>query len=138
LARIADELPRANPARSLDSGPPARRYVVSAASIARATDLGVSPAQIADWFLRRTGAAPSPAIKLLLGSSSSIPRILKARRTLVLHGPSAELIDGVLQHPATRPYLGDRLGPTTVAMADEHLEVLRTVLNDLGVELDLE
>ncbi len=138
LARIADELPRANPGRVLDSGPLARRYVVSATSIARATDLGVTPAQIADWFVRRTGSAPSPAIKLLLGSNSSSPRILKARRTLVLHVTSAELLDGLLQHPATRPFLGDRLGPTTVAMADEHLGALRTVLNDLGVELDLE
>src|SRR5205823_3919377 len=131
-------VPSANPPRALDSGPPARRYVVSAASITRALDLGVTPAQIADWFVRRTGGAPSPAIKLLLGSSSGSPRILKARRTLVLHGPSAELLDGLLQHPATRPFLGDRLGPTAVAMADVHLEALRAVLNDLGVELELE
>jgi hypothetical protein len=138
LARIADELPRGSSARALDSGTPARRYVVSSASIARAIDLGVTPAQIADWFVRRTGAAPSAAIKLLLGSYSGSPRILRARRTLVLHVPSAELLDGLLQHPATRSLLGDRLGPTTVAMADDHLEALRTVLNDLGVELELE
>jgi hypothetical protein len=138
LARIADELPRANHPRTLDSGPAARRYEVSTASIARATDLGVTPAQISDWFVRRTGGAPSPAIKLLLGSVSGSPRTLKACRTLVLHVPSAELLDGLLQHPATRRFLGDRLGPTAVTMDDQHSEPLRAVLKELGVELDIE
>ena len=30
------------------------------------------------------------------------------------HPADAELLDGLLQHPATRPWLGDRLGPKAV------------------------
>jgi hypothetical protein len=138
LARIADELPAAQLARGVDSGPVARRYVVSAASLSRAIDLGITPAQIADWFIRRTGLAPSPAVKLLLRSTSSSPTIVKARRMLVLYSPSAELIDGLLQHPATRGLLGDRLGPNTLAMQDDQVELLQRVLKELGVELEFD
>ena len=34
---------------------------------------------------------------------------------LVLTLPSVGLLDGLLQHPATSPWLGDRLGPKAVA-----------------------
>ena len=50
---------------------------------------------------------PSPAIRLLFKSTASVPTALKARRMLVLFTPTAELADGLLQHPATRDFLGD-------------------------------
>jgi hypothetical protein len=137
LARIADELPASQFPRGAGSAPLARRYVVTADSISRAAALGISPALIADWFLRRTGMAPSPAVKLLLRSALTPPTTLKARRMLVLTTPLPELIDGLLQHPATCPFLGDRLGPTAVAMPEDQLEALRGVLKELGIELDL-
>ena len=37
--------------------------------------------------------------------------------SLVLRLPDAGLLDGLLQHPATSPWLGDRLGPTAVAIS---------------------
>jgi hypothetical protein len=57
---------------------------------------------------------------------------------LVLNSPSAELIDGLLQHPATRGLLGDRLGPNTLAMQDDQVELLQRVLKELGVELEFD
>jgi len=138
LSRIADELPAArSPSRGTASSPLARRYIVSASSMARATALGISPAQIVEWFLRRTGAPPSPAIKLLFKSTSATPTAVHARRMLVLITPTAELTDGLLQHPATRLLLGDRLGPTAVAVPEDLLERLQSVLKELGLELIL-
>ena len=54
---------------------------------------------------------------------------------IVLSTPSPDLIDGLLQHPATRPHLGDRLGPTAVAVPEDQLELLREVLSSLKIEL---
>ena len=72
LSRIADELPTArNPSRDMASEPSYRRYIVSAGSMARASALGINPGQIVEWFLRRTGGEPSPAIKLLFKSTAS-------------------------------------------------------------------
>ena len=40
------------------------------------------------------------------------------------------------QHPATSPWLGDRLGPTAVIVPDDHLQSLREALKGLGISLD--
>ena len=78
-----------------------------------------------------------PAVRLILASvpSSSGTRApaLKAARMLVLTLPDAGLLDGLLQHPATSPWLGDRLGPTSVTIADDQLEPLRKTLKELGM-----
>ena len=103
------------------------------ASLARATALGISPGQIVEWFLHRTGVPPSPAIRLLFKSTASVSTALKARRMLVLFTPTAELADGLLQHPATRDFLGDRLGPMAVAVPEDLLEKLQGVLKELGL-----
>jgi hypothetical protein len=136
LSRIADERTAVQAPRGTTAVPGGRRYVVTAGSLARAVDLGITPAQIADWFVRRTGAPPPPAIRLLLRSTSPAPTVLRARPMIVLSTPSPELLDGLVQHPATRPLLGDRLGPTAVAVPEDRIEVLRDVLGSLKIELE--
>jgi hypothetical protein len=135
LSRIADELTAPQPSRGAAAVPGGRKYVVTAASLARAVDLGVTPAQIAEWFVRRAGTPPPPAIKLLLRSTSPAPTVLRTRRMIVLSTPSPELLDGLVQHPATRTLLGDRLGPTAVAVPEDQIHELRDVLRTLRVEL---
>ena len=135
LARIADELPPSRSSRAEAASPGGRRYVVSAGSLARAAELGITPAQIAEWFVRRTGMPPPPAIKLVLRSTSATRTVLNTRRMIVLSAPSPDLLDGLLQHPATRPHLAERLGPTAVSVPEEKLESLRDVLKSLKIEL---
>ena len=65
-----------------------------------------------------------------------VARADKAARVLVLTVPDTGLLGGLLQHPATAPWLGDRLGPTAVVIPDDHLEPLRKVLKELGIDLD--
>jgi hypothetical protein len=60
---------------------------------------------------------------------------METSRPLLLHTPSADLLDGLLQHPATGFYLGDRLGPTTVVVPDESLDAFRRALAALGLVL---
>jgi hypothetical protein len=60
-----------------------------------------------------------------------------ARRLLVLTAPSAELLDGVLQHPETRHLLGDRLGPVSAVVPEESIDRLRTALRAFGLEFEL-
>jgi hypothetical protein len=135
LSRIADELTAGRSTRGAEAQPWGRKYVVTAASLARAAELGITPAQVADWFVRRTGSPPPPAIRLLLRSTSPAPTVLKTRRMIVLSTPSPELLDGLIQHPATRPLLGDRLGPTAAAVPEDQIDALRDVLRSLNVEL---
>jgi hypothetical protein len=139
ISRIADELPTArNNARAAPAGQTPRRYLVSAISIARAVSLGITTDQIAEWFLRRAGAPPTPAIKLLLSTTAPVSTVMKARRILVLSTPTAELADGLVQHPATRDLLGDRLGPTAMAVPETSIQKLRDFLRELGIDVTIE
>jgi hypothetical protein len=134
LARFADELP----AHGRAVEPARRRFVVTSASLRRGLDRGLTPQDLADWYARRTGGDIPPAVRLLLTPTGSRVPTLKAARMLVLTLPNPELLDGLLQHPATSPWLGDRLGPTAVAIADDHLEPLRKTLKELGIGVKAE
>ncbi len=135
LARFADE----RPDRHRPDGPsaPRRTFLVSPASLARATENGMTPAQLARWFQQRTGDDLPAAVRLLLHAAGPRVEPFPTRRPVVMTVPTPELLDGLLQHPATGPYLGDRLGPTTVIIPDDDIEGLRRALADLGLALNV-
>ena len=136
LGRFADERPASSPTHGRAVEPVRRRFVVTAASLRRGLDRGLTVEDLSDWYVRRTGGEIPPAVRLLLTPAGSRGPTLKAARMLVLTLPDARLLDGLLQHPDTRPWLGDRLGPTAVAIADDRLEPLREALKELGITLD--
>ncbi len=150
LVRFADEQPLAPGKRTGAGNEPAaprRRFLITPASLARGVEHGLSPALLAHWFVKRTGAEIPPAVRLLLlaqgnananAAAASRPSPLAARRLLVLETPSAHWLDGLLQHPATRRYMGDRLGPTTAIIPEEHVPALSRALKTLGLSLDLD
>lgn len=134
LLRFADEVPSSG----RGSEPARRRFMVTGASLRRGLDRGLTPQDLADWYVRRTGGELPPAVRLVLAHSTPGARVptLKAARMLVLTMPSEDLLDGLLQHPATSRWLGDRLGPTAVAIPDHHLESLRKELLEMGLRLE--
>ncbi|MHB1561886.1 MAG: helicase-associated domain-containing protein, partial [Isosphaeraceae bacterium] len=143
LARFADEQPAAGRGTGADSASTAadairRRFVVIAASLRRGLDRGLTLHDLDDWYVRRTGGEIPPAVRLLLTAMAPrVPR-LKAARMRVLTLPGPALLDGLLQHPATSPWLGERLGPTAVVVPDEHVDSLRRALDELGLAIDLD
>ncbi len=142
LSRFTVEQPSASTSSSASPsespGNPRRRFLVSPATLARAAENGLSPALLAHWYMKRTGAETPPAVRLLLLAASGRTPPLTARRPLILHAPSAQWLDGLLQHPATSAHLGERLGPTTAVVPDESLEAFRRALTGLGLSLDVE
>jgi hypothetical protein len=70
---------------------------------------------------------------LLFSGSQLSPYEL--RRLTVLHVPTAEMADGLQQWPGTRALIVTRLGPTALAVAEEHVDMLRERLATLGVSL---
>ena len=56
----------------------------------------------------------------------------------MLHVAQSETADGLLQWPVTRDLIEERLGPTSLSVADEHLEALRQRLRELGVTVEEE
>jgi hypothetical protein len=110
-----------------------RYYRVTPASLGQGRDSGLSLQTLETWFQQRSGMPVPAATKLLFAGWQLSPYEL--RRLVVLHVPSAEMADGLLQWPETRPLIELRLGPTAVAVAEKHVEALRERLEGLGVRL---
>jgi hypothetical protein len=136
LARFADFMPAPRPERGAVAA--LRRFAVTDASLRRGMSRGMSAPKIIEWYARRTGGNVPPAVALLLAAKTARVPALKASRMVVLNLPSADLLDGLLQHPATAPFLGGRLGPTSVAIADNHIAPLQHALSELGIEIQVE
>jgi hypothetical protein len=143
LERLAEEQPSPHRASGSSApGNPRRRFLVTPASLARALEQGMTPALLAHWYVKRTGAEMPPAVRLLLMAASTRaqgePSPLSARRILILKTPSSQWLDGLLQHPTTRDYLGERLGPTAAIIPDVMLGPFRRALAALGLALEAE
>lgn len=134
LARFTEE--RVPEASRRSSTNPRRHFRVTAESLARGTANGLTLTQLADWYLRRSGAPLPAAVRLMLLAAAGRVPPLETDRPIVLHVPAEELLDGIMQHPDTRPHLGERLGPTAVVIPPLSLDALRGALRQLGIHLD--
>lgn len=130
LARFADEAQDRPAGEELR-----RRFLVTPESIARGLEEGLTPASLAKWFEKRAGGPMPAAIRLLLHASGPRPEPLSAGRLLAVETPSEDLMDGLWQHPETRPYLERRLGPTTSEVRPAGLDGLKRVLDRIGLKL---
>jgi hypothetical protein len=117
---------------------PRRRFRVTRESLERGLADGLTLPALARWFEDRVGAALPPAIRILHHGTRPRPEPLRISRPIVLEVPTAELLDGLMQHPQSQPYLSRRLGPTTIAVSDAALPGLRRVLDDLGLPFERE
>jgi hypothetical protein len=110
-----------------------RRYCLTPASLSRGRESGMGVHELEEWFYLRTGQSLSPSARLLI-NGSRLPD-LDARRQLVIHVADTEIADGLLQWPATRPYIAERLGPTALVVAEENLTALAERLGEIGARL---
>lgn len=122
----------ATPGRVDLDGAARRRYRLTPASLVAGKESGLVLSTLEEWFLQRSGQAISPAARLLLTGAQTPP--LELRRRLVMHVDNAETADGLTQWPETRAFFPERLGPTALAVDEEHLPELRRRLEALGLK----
>jgi len=116
------------------SDPSVGRQFYMTSELLRRAGESLSIADIDTWFLERTGEPLSPAGRLLLLGPMSGP--LTAARLLVVRFPDSQMTDGAMQWPKTRALIAERLGPTCVAVAEEHLSLLRDVMDAVGIRME--
>jgi hypothetical protein len=112
-----------------------RQWRLTPASTAAGRASGLTPPALEAWFHQRAGQQLSPAARLLLTAGEQEPPEL--RRRLVLHVTRAEVADGLQQWPGTRALIEARLGPTALAVAEEHIPLLQDRLETLGIKVRL-
>ena len=135
LARFADEVPATDRANQDSTVSPRRWFEVSPGSLSRAASNGMTIAAMSRWFEQRTGEPVPAAVRLLLHAADPNAPPFTTARPVVMTTPTPELLDGLLQHPATGAYLDDRLGPTTIIIPDDAVDDLRAALATLGLTL---
>jgi hypothetical protein len=113
--------------------PGVRRFRLTPESLRRATTTGYSLADLDAWFLARAGHALPPAGRLFVVGPQLPPPT--AERHLVVHLPTAEVADGLVQWPTTAELVDRRLGPTAVVVDEANLPRFREVLAGLGIAL---
>lgn len=115
------------------SGP--RQYRLTPTSLATGRDSGFGLRALEEWFPQRTGQPVSAAARLLVAGSQLPPA--EVHRRFVLHVATPDLADGMVQWPGTRALIESRLGPTTLAVAEENLSLLRERLATLGMQVQI-
>ena len=109
-----------------------RRYRVTPGSVARSRQHGWTPLRWQQWFLKRCGRGPSPAIQFLLTAGHSE---LVLAPLYILETPSETIADGLLQWAETSPYILRRLGPTALAVRADRKNDFLCLLRNLGIKL---
>ena len=125
LGRLAEPLPSDEVSQ--------RRYRLTPRSLRQALATGWTLQDLDQWFLERSGSGLSASARLLLNGPDTEP--WPVRRQLVLHVPTVELADGLVQWPPTSACIAQRLGPTALALHAEQVATLRQHLNELGLTL---
>ena len=111
-----------------------RRYRITSSSLAEGQNGGLGIQALEEWFQQRAGRSLPPAVRLLL--TAPYQPAVELRHQLVLHVSSPEMAEGLLQLSETRPLIESRLGPTSLAIAGEHVEELRRRMEQLGLTIN--
>jgi hypothetical protein len=114
---------------SVDSTADRRVFRLTRASLRKALENGQSLESLNEWMMQRAGQPLSPAARLLAASDGSVG--LQLETCLVLHVPSSELADGLLQWPESRGLIKDRLGPMALVIAEADVSKLQQVLSEI-------
>jgi len=125
LARFAEPVAGSNS----DS----RCYRITPASLAAAARLGLRGAYLREWFRQRSGAELPASVELMLVASGRAP--VELARLLALQTSTPAVADGIMQHPLTRQHVRRRIGPTALEILPNHYEELRTILQEMGIEV---
>jgi hypothetical protein len=115
-----------------DSVAQIRRYRVTPGSVARSRQHGWTPLRWQQWFLKRCGRSPSPAIQFLLTAGHAE---LVFAPLYILETPSETIADGLLQWSETSPYILRRLGPAALAIRAETKDEFLSILRNVGIKL---
>ncbi|MCX7700992.1 MAG: helicase-associated domain-containing protein, partial [Gemmataceae bacterium] len=120
----------AEPVESAAGGP---HYRFARPLLRQALAQGWTIGDLDRWLMQRAGQPLSPAARLLALPEESAS--LRLRSCLVLHVPDELTADGLLQWPATRGLIRERLGPTALVVAAEDVPRLQQRLAELGQSL---
>jgi hypothetical protein len=107
-------------------------YRFTPGSLARAQEQGIHVQQVLNFLGRASGGDVPDALTRALRRWEQAGTQVRLRDLIVLQAASAEVLGALRAAPATRTYLGEALGPLTVAVRRADWPRLEQALRELG------
>lgn len=113
-------------------------YQLDAEGIQRGAAQGITVGHIASFLQKMSGEALPDGVNRLLENWRGGPASkVSFERAIILRTTAPETLDLVLENPATRRFMGARLGPMAAVIRDGQENDLRAALGTLGVQVEM-
>ena len=114
-------------------------YRLDAESIQRAAAQGINVGHIASFLTKSLGDTPlpQPVTRLLETWKAGAVATVTFERALIIRTTAPETMDVIMDTPATRRYLGSRLGPMAAIVRGDQWAALRDALGEMGIQVEM-
>ena len=138
LAQFADPVPVPERASAQSGTSLARRFAITGESLQRGISRGMALARLNEWFERRAGRR-NPAFGSAAPHGQVVARAARSRPpgSWCSRCPHPNCSKACASFPPPRSFLGERLGPTSVAIPEDQVAPLQSALKELGISFEL-
>lgn len=113
-------------------------YKLDGESIQRAATQGITVGHIASFLTKAIGdqPLPQPVTRLLETWKAGAVASVTLERVLIIRTTAPETMDVIWDNPATRRFLGARLGPMAAVVRPDQWSALRDALGEQGIQVE--
>jgi hypothetical protein len=113
-------------------------YRLNAESIQRAAVQGINVGHITAFLSKALGDTliPQPVTTLLEKWKSGATATVTLEQVIIIRTTAQETMDAIWEAPATRRYLGARLGPMAAVVRPDQWSALRDALGEQGIQVE--
>jgi hypothetical protein len=114
-------------------------YRLDAESIQRAAAQGINVGHIRAFLSKALGdgAIPPSVTRLLETWKSGASATVTLEQVMIIRTTAQETMDAIWEAPATRRYLGARLGPMAAIVRADQWTGLRDALGEQGIQVEV-
>src|SRR5690606_26036356 len=80
---------------------------------------------------------PQPVVRLLETWKSGVAATVTLEQVIIIRTTAQETMDAIWDAPATRRFLGARLGPMAASVRADQWEALRDALGEQGIQVEM-
>lgn len=112
-------------------------YKLDSKGITRAGHQGINVGHIGTLLSKYVNPLPAGITKLLQSWQGGAVGTVNFERVMIVRATSVEIMNQIVNTPATRRYLGARLGELAVIIRADQWEALRDALGEMGIQVEV-
>ncbi len=112
-------------------------YKLDAAGITRAQAQGIDSGHIGAFLSKFLNPLPPVITRLLQNWQGGAAASVTFERVMILRATSVEIMEQIVNTPATRRFLGARLGDLAAIIRADQWEMLQDALGEMGIQVEV-